>query len=120
MINKNIGITEPALGRPARLRADAIQRAALIAIGRVLVEDADRGRRLIDALEDLGTINRDPAEGELDGALGDVLDLAYLDTAAEMDLTAADTQQLADEAARAGAPAPVVQLPRQQDRRAAS
>jgi hypothetical protein len=115
--NLNIGITEPAIGRPAILRADPIQWATLIAVGRALAEGDDNSRLLINALEDLGTISHDPAPGELDRALADVATLARLDTA-RMDLTASDVRQLFEQAARARtAPAAVVELPRQQDRR---
>jgi hypothetical protein len=115
--NLTIGITPRTASSPARLRADQIQTAALIQVGRMLAEGDDGARRLIDALEHLGMVSADAAEGELDDALGDVRSLGRLD-AAVMDLTDADVHQLADEAAQAVAPAPVVHLPRQQDRRA--
>lgn len=117
MTNLNVGITPPAIGRPATLRADEIQTATLITVGRALAEGDDNARRLLDALEDLGTVSRDPAPGELDGALDDVATLARLDTA-RMDLTPADVRQLFEQAARALPVPAVVQLPRQQDRRA--
>lgn len=116
MTNLNVGITPPATTRPAILRADPIQWATLIAVGRALAEGDDNARLLINALEDLGTISRDPSPGELDGALDDVAALARLD-AARMDLTPADVRQLFEQAARA-LPGVVVELPRQQDRRA--
>lgn len=117
MTNLNLGITPRTAASPARLRGDGIQAAALIAIGRVLAEGDDGARRLIDALEDLGKVSHDPAPGELDGALDDVATLAHLDTA-HMDLSPADVRQLFEQAARALPDAPVVELPRQQDRRA--
>lgn len=118
MINAQIGITPRTAASPARLRADAIARDVLIQIGRTLAEGDDGARRLIDALEDLGQLIRvDRRDGQLDDALDDVATLAHLD-AAVMDLTAADVRQLFEQAARA-LPAPaVVELPRQQERRA--
>jgi hypothetical protein len=98
--NLTIGITAPAIGRPTRLRADGIRVKDLMQLGRTLAEGDDRARRLIDALEHLGQISHDPAEGELDWALGEVATLANLD-AAEMDLTPADVEQLAGQAEEA-------------------
>lgn len=119
MTNLNIGITPPALGRPARLRADGIQTATLIQVGRMLAEGDDGARRLVNALEDLGKVSLDAAEGELNGALDDVVTLAALDTA-HIDLSRADVAQLADEAVHAVAisAGSVIPLPEQQDRRA--
>lgn len=119
MTNAQIGVTARTAASPARLRADQIQTAALIQVGRMLAEGDDGARRLIDALEHLGTVAADAAEGELDDALDDVRTLGRLD-AAVMDLTNADVHQLADEAVHAGAIADgsVTRLPRQQDRRA--
>lgn len=108
MPNLTVGIMPAAVGRPARLRADRIQTAVLIAVGRALAEGDDQARRLLDALEDLGRVAQDPAPGELDGALDDVATLANLDTP-RMDLTPGDVRQLFEQAARA-LPA-VVQLP---------
>lgn len=118
--NLNLGITPGASGRPARLRADAIQHAALIAIGRAFAEGDTRSTHLLDALEDLGRLAvADPRDGELDDALADVATLAHLDDAV-MDLSRADVEQLADDAVHAVAVAAgsVVPLPTQQDRRA--
>jgi len=117
VINKNIGITPPTTTRHAQLRADEIQTATLIAVGRALAEGDDNARRLIDALEDLGTVSRDPAPGELDGALDDVAALARLDTA-HVALSPADVRQLFEQAARA-LPGVVVELPRQREAGAA-
>lgn len=116
MKNLNIGITEPALGRPAQLRADRIRRDTLTALAGALVEDDDNSvqnalDRLIDA------VKHDAPDHEIDLLVQDIEDVCGMGRA-QMPLTPADTQQLADEAARAVAPAaPVVQLPRQQDRR---
>lgn len=117
MTNKTLGITPRTAASPARLRADGIQIATLVQLGRQLAEGDDGARRLIDALEHLGTVSADAAEGELNDALDDVKALGHLDDAV-MVLSPADVQQLADEAARAVAPSPVVHLPRPQDRRA--
>lgn len=100
-INASIGITPAAIGRPARLRADGIQTAALVQLGRILAEGDDGARRLVDALEYLGTVaNGTAREGELEAALDDVAALGHLDTA-HVDLSAGDVRQLATEAAHA-------------------
>jgi hypothetical protein len=119
--NLTIGITPRTAASPARLRADGIQDAALIQLGRMLAEGDDGARHLIDALESLGTVSYDPADGELDGALDDVRSLAGLD-AAVMDLTNADVEQLADEAVHAGAIADgsVTQIPQPREGGAAA
>lgn len=121
MINADLEITPPAIGRPARLRAEAIARAILIQIGRTLAESDDRSRDLIEALEDLGQIaDGILRDGSLDGALDDVATLANLD-APEMDLSTADVQQLAAQAtsALAGPVGTVVRLPAQRGGEAA-
>lgn len=100
MSTTQIGITQPTKASPARLRADGIQVATLIQIGRMLAEGDDGSRRLINALEDLGAVSHDARDGELDGALDDVATLARLD-AAVIDLSPADLQQLCDEALHA-------------------
>jgi hypothetical protein len=103
--NLTIGITPPALGRPARLRADAIQRAVLVQLARAIAEGDQRAVHLIDALEDLGRLAAgEPRDGELDDALDDVAALASLG-AAEMPLSPADVRQLAEQA-QAALPAP--------------
>lgn len=121
MINKNLGITPRTAAGPARLRADGIQIATLVQLGRMLAEGDDGARRLIDALEDLGRVSLDAAEGELDDALDDVRALARLD-AAVMVLTDADVRQLEDHAVHAGAIAggSVVHLPEQREGEAAA
>jgi hypothetical protein len=119
--NLTIGITPRTAASPARLRADGIQDAALIQLGRMLAEGDDGARRLIDALETLGTVSYDAAPGELNGALDDVRSLGRLD-AAVMDLSDADVHQLADEAVHAGAIADgsVTRLPGQREGGAAA
>jgi hypothetical protein len=116
MTNLNLGITPPALGRPPQLRADLIRRDTLTALAGALAEDDDNS--VLNALHDLiDAVKHNAADVEIDALVADVEDLAGMGRA-QMPLTPADTQQLFEEAARAVAPdAPVVQLPRQQDRR---
>jgi hypothetical protein len=125
VINKNLAITAATAASPARLRADGIQTAALIQLGRALAAGDTRARDLLDALEDLGKVADGIArDGELDAALDDVRTYARLD-AAVMDLTTADVEQLSaqswaalpsdNEAADDGT---VVSLPTQRNRRA--
>jgi hypothetical protein len=121
VINAQIGITPRTAASRARLRADEIQTAALIQIGRMIAEGDDGARRLIDALEDLGKVSMDAREGELDSALDDVRHLGHLD-AAVMDLTDAEVRQLADDAVHAGAIADgsVTRIPQQREGGAAA
>jgi hypothetical protein len=117
--NLDLRITAATAASPARLRADGILRAALIQLGRALAEGDTGAVALLDALEDLGKVADGlRREGELDAALDDVAALAHLD-AAEMDLTPADVEQLAAEAAAAlpKAAGAVVHLDAQRDRR---
>lgn len=121
MINAQIGIVAKTAASPARLRADGIQIAALIQLGRMLAEGDDGARLLIDALEDLGRVSRDAADGELGKALDDVRELGRLDGAV-MDLSDADVHQLADDAVHAGAIADgsVTRIPQQREGGAAA
>lgn len=118
MKNLNLGITPPAIARPARLRADRIRRDTLTMLAAALREDNDNSvqnalDRLIDAL------GYNPSDNEVDDLVGDVEDLAGMGRA-DMALSRADVEQLADDAVHAVAIAPgsVVALPTQQDRRA--
>lgn len=120
MINANLGITPATAASPARLRADGIQAATLIRLGRALAAGDTGARDLLDALEDLGRVaDGITRDGELAAALSDVATYARLD-AAVMDLAPGDVQQLARQAAAAlpETPATVHHLPAQQDRRA--
>lgn len=125
MTNETVGITAATAASPARLRADAIQRATLIQLGRMLAEGDANAVALYDALEDLGRLaGSDRRDGELDAALDDVATYAALD-AAVMDLSPADARQLFEQAARAlpvtAAVTPstgtVVEFPQQHDGR---
>jgi hypothetical protein len=118
VINKNLGVTPPALARPARLRADQIRVNDLVQLGRALAAGDDRARLLLDALEDLGQIADTAREGELDATVQDIETYARLDRA-EMDLTDGDVRQLLRQSAHAAnaADGVVVHLPTQQDRR---
>lgn len=121
MTNAQLAITPRTAASQATLRADAIQTATLIQLGRMIAEGDDGARLLIDALEDLGRVSLDAREGELGDALNDVLTLGRLD-AAVMDLSDADVHQLADEAVHASAIADgsVVPLPQQREGEAAA
>jgi hypothetical protein len=117
--NLTIGITPRTAASPARLRADRIRRDTLTMLAAALREDHDGHlQNALDALVEAVDNPADSEGAEIDALVGDIEDLADMGRA-EMGLTDADVHQLADEAARAVAPAaPVVQLPRQQDRRA--
>lgn len=118
MINAQIGITPPALARPARLRADRIRRDTLTQLCAALAEDHDS--TLQNALDELVQAMKDGAtDNEIDTLVGDIEDAAHMDDAV-MDITPGDVRQLAAQA-DAALPKPagtVVDLPRQQDRRA--
>ena len=118
MINAQLNITPPAIGRPARLRADRIRRDTLTQLAAALREDhdgvlQDRIDRLVDAM------GHDPSDNEVDALVADIESAARMDTAV-MDLTAGDVRQLFEQAARAVAIAggSVIPLPEQRDRRA--
>lgn len=121
MTNAQIGITSKTAASAAQLRVDGIQTAALIQLARQIAEGDDGARLLINALEDLGKISHDAADGKLDDALDDVRTLGRLD-AAVIDLTDADVHQLADEAVHAGAIADgsVTPIPQQREGEAAA
>jgi hypothetical protein len=116
--NQNIAITPAALGRPARLRADRIRRDTLTMLAAALREDDDNSvRNALDELID--ATGHDTSDDEIDALVADVEDLAGMGRA-EMALSRADVEQLADDAVHAVAVAAgsVVPLPTQQDRRA--
>jgi hypothetical protein len=114
--NLNIGITEPAIGRPAALRADRIRRDTLTALAGALAEDDDN--TVLNALHELvDAVKQGAADVEIDALVQDIEDTSGMGRA-QMPLTASDVRQLFEQAARAlPAPAAVVELPRQQDRR---
>lgn len=99
MINAQLSITEPALARPARLRADRIRRDTLVQLAAALREADDndlqnRLDRLIDAT------GHDVSDHALDELCADIEDLAGMGRA-DMPLTAGDLVQLAKQAAAA-------------------
>ena len=95
MINANLGITPPALARPARLRADRIRRDTLTALAFALREADDN--HLQDALDALIDAGPDAPDVELDALVADIEDLAGMGRA-DMPLTAGDVAQLAEQA----------------------
>lgn len=118
MKNLNIGITPQATARPARLRADRIRRDTLTMLAAALREDNDNSlRNALDELIDV--LGGDPSDNEVDALVADIEDLADMGRA-DMALSPADVEQLADDAVHAVAIAAgsVVPLPTQQDRRA--
>lgn len=117
MTNLTVGITPPALARPTTLRADRIRRDTLTALAGALAEDDDN--TVLNALHELvDAVKQGAADVEIDALVADVEDTSGMGRA-QIPLTAADVRQLFEQAARAlPAPAAVVELPRQQDRRA--
>jgi hypothetical protein len=99
--NLNLTITAPAMGRPARLRADRIRRDTLTALARALREDHDGSvQDALDALVDAIESPRDREGAEIDALVADIEDLAGMGRA-DMPLTPGDVQQLAEQAASA-------------------
>jgi hypothetical protein len=120
MKNLQLGITPPALARPARLRADRIRRDTLTRLAAALREDHEGHlQNALDALVDAVPNPLDVDGNEIDALIADIEDLADMGRA-DMALSPADLEQLADEAVHAVAIAggSVVPLPVQQDRRA--
>lgn len=101
MINKAIGITPPALGRTARLRADRIRRDTLTMLAAALREDHDGSlQNALDALVDAIESPHDTEGAEIDALCADIEDLADMGRA-DMPLTSADVEQLAGQAEEA-------------------
>lgn len=120
MKNLTIGVAPPALGRPARLRADRIRRDTLTMLAAALREDDDNSvQNALDALINAVDNPADAEGAEIDALVADIEDLAGMGRA-QIDLTRADLGQLADEAVHAVAIAggSVIPLLTQQDRRA--
>jgi hypothetical protein len=116
--NLNLRILARVFGRPATLRADVIRRDTLTQLAAALREDhTSEVQNALDALVD--AMGHDLRDGEIDKLVADIESVTHMD-AAQMDLTDADVQQLATEAALAAqvAAGSVVALPQQQDRRA--
>lgn len=101
MTNLTIGITPPALGRPARLRADRIRRDTLTMLAAALREDHDGSlQNALDALVDAIESPCDSEGAEIDALVADIEDLAGMGRA-EMPLSGADVEQLAGQAEEA-------------------
>lgn len=116
MINAQIGITEPAFARPARLRADRIRRDTLTQLAAALREDHDGHlQNALDALIDAVDSPHDTEGAEIDALVADIESAARMDTAV-MDLTAGDVRQLAGQAADALPGGTVVHLPQHDGR----
>lgn len=79
------------------LRADQIRTSDLVALGKALYDDPRND--LLEALRELGRVaSANPSDGEIDDLIGDVETHAGMDRA-EIDLSRAELDQLAQEAA---------------------
>jgi hypothetical protein len=99
MENRDLFISQPAIGRPARLRAARIRRDTLTQLAAALIEDHDSSlQNALDALVQ-GVKAGLPCEA-IDRLVEDIEDLAHMDDAA-MNLTDTDLGQLEYQAAAA-------------------
>lgn len=100
MTNLDVQVLRGTTTSPAQLLARPIRHADLVQLARVLAAGDDQSTRLLNALEDLGTIADNAYEGELDAAVQDIEAIANLGQAV-CDLTDADLGQIEFQAAKA-------------------